>query len=294
MYRQFCDLVGRPADEVLNASDIPHLPISLYKTSLITTGVYSPEEIFESSTTTGQIPSRHAVFEPELYLDVTEQGFNAVFGKPVSAFKWFGLLPSYLERSNASLVYMVRHFISLGGCGFYIDQYENLEAEIMKCEESGTPTVLIGVSFALLEFCEAFDGRLNSTRVIETGGMKGRREEMTRSQLHKVLKDGLGVEQVYSEYGMTELLSQGWTKGEREFYCAPTLRVQIREIGDPFSYCPVGVRGAVNCTDLANVDSCAFIATDDAGVVYADGSFEIIGRLDGSEVRGCNLMFVER
>lgn len=291
VYHQFCQLMGRSPDKVLTFDDIPHLPIALYKHNLIQTNVYSPQIVFESSTTTGQTPSRHAVRSLELYQKVARKGFNDVFQKDVSSMKWFGLLPSYLERPNASLVFMVRDFIAQGGGGFYISDFAKLKEEIVQCEKENITVVLIGVTFALLDFAAFASLDLKSTLVIETGGMKGRRQEMTRSELHGELKSAFGVDQIYSEYGMTELLSQSWTKGGDLFYPSNTTRIHTREIMDPMAKHGIGKRGAINVTDLANIDSCAFIATDDAGVLNADGSFEVLGRLDGSEQRGCSLMF---
>jgi hypothetical protein len=277
---------------VQHASNIPHLPIALFKHNLIKTNAFEPEIVFESSTTTGQIPSQHAVRSLELYRKVSVRGFETAFGTHVSSLRWYGLLPSYLERPNASLVYMVEDFIHKGGGGFFISDYEKLNKELAKCESEGIPAVLIGVSFALLEFADQMSTGLRSTIVIETGGMKGRRRELTRAELHDELKSGLGTDKIYSEYGMTELLSQAWSDGSEKFRTAPTLKIGIREISDPMAKAQTGVRGAINVMDLANIDSCAFIATDDSGVRYDDGAFEVLGRLDGSEQRGCNLMFI--
>ena len=293
VYRQFCQLMRRIPDDVRHSDDIPHLPIALFKHNLIQTNAFQPEIVFESSTTTGQIPGQHAVRSLDLYRSVANKGFENAFGKKVSDLKWFGLLPSYLERPNASLVYMVRDFISIGGGGFFISDYEQLHREIAKCEQESTPAVLIGVTFALLEYAAQFSSQLNTTMIIETGGMKGRREELTRTQLHAELKSAFGLDKIYSEYGMTELLSQAWSKGAERFYPSSGMRIRIREITDPMAWAPLGTRGAINITDLANIDSCAFIATDDSGRRFADGSFEVLGRLDGSEQRGCNLMFGE-
>lgn len=291
VYRQFCQLMRRTPDDVRHVDDIPHLPISLFKHNLIKTNAFSPEVVFESSATTGQVPGQHPVRSLELYKSVSIKGFEDAFAKRVADVKWFGLLPSYLERPNASLVYMVQEFIALGGGGFFIENYDQLRNEISRCEEDSVQAVLIGVSFALLEYASSFASPLKTTVVIETGGMKGRRQELTRSQLHNELKAAFGINKIYSEYGMTELLSQAWSRGGEKFIPSSTMRINIREISDPIAIATVGTRGALNVTDLANIDSCAFIATDDAGLRYADGSFEVLGRLDGSEQRGCNLMF---
>jgi hypothetical protein len=290
LYHQYCQLIRRTPEDVHQACSIPHLPIALFKHNLIKTNEFQPEIVFESSKTTGQIPSQHAIRSLELYRAVAERGFEHAFGKKVSSIRWLGLLPSYLERPKASLVYMVGNFIALGGGGFFISDYGQLRDEIAKYEADGVSTVLIGVSFALMEYASYSSAPLNTTVVIETGGMKGRMRELTRMQLHDELKSALGVEKIYSEYGMTELLSQAWSDGTEKFFPSTTMRVQIREITDPMTEAPSGTRGALNVTDLANIDSCSFIATDDAGIRYADGSFEVLGRLDGSEQRGCNLM----
>ena len=294
VYRQFCDLIGRTPDFVTSATAIPCLPIRFFKSHDVVSGHFNPDVTFESSTTTGQIPSRHSVGSLSLYDEVATRGFESLTRKPIDRFTWLGLLPSYLERPNASLVHMVRRFVRTGGGGFFMDDLKALRDRITRLEASGKPTILIGVSFALLEFAEQFPQKLRHTMVIETGGMKGRREEITRVELHRRLASAFDLDFVCSEYGMTELLSQAWSFGDGLFRCAPTMRVRIRQLSDPLTYCRTGERGAINCFDLANIDSCAFIATDDAGVVYSEGAFEVLGRLDGSEQRGCNLMFTER
>ena len=293
-YRQFCDLIGRSSDDVDSVSNIPFLPIRFFKALGITTGDFAPDIVFESSTTTGQVPSRHYVRSLEWYQSVCEKGFSSVYETEPKDHAWYGLLPSYLERPNASLVFMVQHFVNNGGGGFYIDQFEALFDDIQDTLSSGRSIVLIGVSFALLAFVEKYTIDRPNLMIVETGGMKGRGKELTRAQLHGVLQRAFPSSPILSEYGMTELLSQGWTKGGERFYPASTMKVQIRELSDPLSIAPNGQRGAINCIDLANIDSCAFIATDDAGIVYDDQSFEVLGRLDGSEQRGCNLMFENR
>lgn len=289
VYRQFCELIGRTPDHISGVAEIPFLPIGFFKRNTVKTGTFDPAAIFESSGTTGQVPSRHFVRDIGLYDRLSEIGFHSVFGLPVDDFQWFGLLPSYLERPNASLVHMVRHLISKGGGGFFMDDLDRLLREV--ATSSAENKVLIGVTFAMLDLAERCDGELKVTHVIETGGMKGRRREMTRSEVHDKLKEAFGCETICSEYGMTELLSQAWSKGEGVFECSPTLRILGRDISDPLTIVEPGVRGAINCIDLGNLDSCAFIATEDAGVVFEDGTFEIHGRLDGSEQRGCNLMY---
>ena len=290
LYRQFCDLIGRVPDFISVAGQIPHLPIALFKSNSVQTGTFRPEAIFESSTTTGQIPSRHLVGSLEFYNKVSELGFRSVIGKAVSEFMWYGLLPSYLDRPNASLVHMVRHFMSLGGGGFFLNDYDELISQIRNTENN-RDIILIGVTFALLDLAEQYTGKLPVSYIIETGGMKGRRQEVTRQVVHETLGSAFGKSSIGSEYGMTELLSQAWSTGNGLFECTPTLKVRARDLSDPLMNVDAGTRGALNITDIANIDSCSFIATDDAGIVFEDGTFEVQGRLDGSEQRGCNLMF---
>ena len=294
VYHQFCDLIGRVPDVVTSVAQIPCLPIRFFKSHDVVTGRFSPDIVFESSSTTGQVPSRHAVGSLELYDEIATRGFEYLTRRKVDGFEWLGLLPSYLERPNSSLVYMVKRFIGRGGGGFYMTELDDLHTRVGQLEKSGKRAILIGVSFALLEFAEKFPGHLRSTRIVETGGMKGRREEITRGELHQTLTEAFDLDFVGSEYGMTELLSQAWSFGDGLFRCAPTLRVSVRQLSDPLTYCRPGERGAINCIDLGNIDSCSFIATDDAGVLQEAGAFKVLGRLDGSEQRGCNLMFTER
>ena len=290
-YQRFCDLVGRTPDVIQDYRSIPHLPIRLFKAHAIKSGPFVPEVIFESSSTTGQVPSSHAVRSLDWYYRVSELGFRHVYKRKPSEFQWLGLLPSYLERPNASLVYMVRSFIDQNNGGFFIDDFKGLEQRLLAARDSQEDVVLIGVSFALLAFAEQVQFDYSRLQVIETGGMKGRGRELTRVELHERLSTAFPNSVVCSEYGMTELLSQAWSLEGGLFYPSPTMRVSIRELSDPLSTAKAGVRGAINCIDLANIDSCAFIATDDAGLLYDDGTFEVSGRLDGSEQRGCNLMF---
>ncbi|MDX1407191.1 MAG: acyl transferase [Saprospiraceae bacterium] len=293
LYRQYCHLVGRLPDQAGDLAHLAFLPIQFFKQTLVSSNAQSPAIVFESSTTTGARPSRHGLWEPELYAKNARRGFEVATGQRVEDLTWLALLPSYLERPHASLVYMMRDFVARGqpGSGFFLDDFNALAGALRSCEERKQPAVLLGVSFALLDFAQAFPMSLQSTMIVETGGMKGRREEMTRATLHATLQRAFGVRRIGSEYGMTEMLSQAWSAGGGRFQCAPTLRVMTREIQDPLELC-VGRRGALNCIDLANIDSCSFIATDDTGLVHEDGTFEMFGRLDGSEQRGCNLMVI--
>ena len=294
LYRQYCDLVGRVPDRAGHLGDIAFLPIQFFKQALVSSNAQTPEIVFESSTTTGGTPSRHGLWDMDLYHRVARQGFAAVMGQNVEQLTWLALLPSYLERPNASLVTMLKDFVRRGqpGSGFFLDDLERLAEAVRACEEAGRPAVLLGVSFALLDFATHHAMPLRHTMVIETGGMKGRREEMTREALHRQLCEAFGLQVIGSEYGMTELLSQAWSPAIGRFQCAPTLRVLTREVHDPLML-SAGTRGAINCVDLANLDSCSFIATDDLGRVLDDGTFYMYGRLDGSEQRGCNLMVAD-
>lgn len=290
VYQQYCLLLHKDPRNVLDAADIPFLPIGLFRTHDIHTNAWHPQVVFESSTTTGQIPAKHAIRDLSFYHRIAGAGFRKVTGYDVSEFQWLALLPSYEERPHSSLIHMVREFIKEGKPGSRFISAEEAATALTEADSSGHSVALIGVSFALLDLIESQNFHLRNTIVIETGGMKGRKEEITRTDLHAKLKSGFHVDKVYSEYGMTELLSQAWSSGEGIFRSAPTLRIDIRDIYDPLQLVSAEVRGGINCIDLANVDTCSFIATDDLGLRYADGSFEVLGRFDASELRGCNLM----
>lgn len=292
LFKQYCDLVGKAPENTNSLQDLPFLPVRMFKKHRVITGAVRPDVIFQSSTTGGQTPSEHAVHDPGIYNRAARRGFEHVFGQSPSAFRWLALLPSYLERKDASLVYMIRQFMQSGlpGGGFFLNDYDALALAIEAGEKDGVPTICVGVSFALLDYAKQHGRRLKSTRLCETGGMKGRHKEITREQLHRILKDAFHIDEVSSEYGMTELLSQAWSTGQGEFTPAPTLKVLLRDLRDPFTILRSGMRGGINGIDLANVDSCAFIATDDIGIGVEDGRFRVLGRIDGSEQRGCNLM----
>jgi len=291
VYRRWCQLTGADPAAVKTPASIPALPISFFKTHPVTTTRFSPEQVFESSGTTGSQTSRHLVKDTEIYRESFLTAFTRVYGPPE---KWcvLGLLPSYLERKGSSLVYMVDELVRRSGhpqSGFYLDEHEKLCDTLQQLEKQEQPTLLIGVSFALLDFAAAFPQQLRHTIVMETGGMKGRRKELTRQELHALLQQGLGVKQVHSEYGMTELLSQAYSQGEGRFVCPPWMRVLVRDEEDPLQVRATG-RGLLSVIDLANCYSCAFIATEDVGTVYEDGSFEVWGRLDNSDIRGCTML----
>lgn len=285
LYRQYLELLGEKGMQ-------PFLPISFFKTREIRSGDWRPETFFESSGTTGQISSRHLVRNLDWYLDNARRGFTQFYGDP-SEWCFLALLPNYLERGHSSLVAMADYFIRLSKhpqSGFFLHDLEQLKDRIQECQRLGVKTLLLGVSFALLDFAEQFPLSLAGITVMETGGMKGRRKELTREELHAELTRAFGIPAIHSEYGMTELFSQGYARGGSIFAPASTLRVVATEVNDPFCVLPPGKTGVLNLIDLANVDTLSFIQTEDLGRVYAEGSFEVLGRLDAAELRGCNLL----
>lgn len=292
VYRSYCDLLAIDPAEVAQLSEIPFLPIDFFKQKEVKSFQGEAECIFTSSGTTGQIPSRHFVKSLRHYEESFVQCFEQFYG-PIEEFVILALLPSYLERKGSSLVYMANQLIEKSQkpeSGFYLDDMDRLYQQLLELEKRGQKTLLLGVSFALLDFVERYSVQLSHTLVMETGGMKGRRKELIRTELHQKLKEGFGVRQIHSEYGMTELLSQAYAT-EKGIYTAPSwMKVLIREVSDPFTILPPERNGLLNIIDLANWDSCAFIATEDLGVVHKDGRFQVLGRLDRSAVRGCNLM----
>ncbi len=293
VYRQWCDLTGVDASAIKTQTAIPALPISFFKTHTVTTTHFDPETVFESSGTTKTNTSRHLVKDTSLYRRSFLEAFTLFYGN-VKDWCILGLLPSYLERQHSSLVMMVDELIKLSGHpanGFYLDEHEKLSKTLKDLEAKDQKTLLIGVTFGLLDFVADFPQQLKHTIVMETGGMKGRRKELTRAEVHQLLRDGLGVDKIHSEYGMTELLSQAYSKGDGRFVCPPWMKVLVRDEEDPLSIKETG-RGLLQIIDLANRYSCSFIATEDVGMVYEDGSFEVWGRLDNSDVRGCSLLVV--
>lgn len=270
-----------------------YIPIRFFKEHrMVCNGVDTPL-IFESSGTTGQVPSRHFIHRPDLYNRVSRYAFQQVYGAQSRVI--LALLPNYLERGSSSLVYMVKDIIDtqgLPGSGFYLNNHNELAQAIAEHTSAGEPLMLIGVSYALLDFAERYQRPLpTGTVVMETGGMKGRKKEITRKVLHDALKQSWGLEMVHSEYGMTELLSQAYAIADGIFKPAVTMQVEVMDPYEPGKMLPAGNRGRLCITDLANIYSCAFIMTDDLGVVYQDGSFEVIGRIETSEIRGCSLMY---
>lgn len=293
LYKAFTDTLNINAKNVHSITDIPFLPISFFKTHKVLTGSGLPELVFESSGTTGSINSKHYVLDKNVYRQSILHGFQKYYGTP-SNYAIVALLPSYLERTNASLVHMVQLLMEESKHplnGFYLDNFSKLADTLNILETRKQNTILLGVTFGLLDFAEMYQIHLKHTIVVETGGMKGRREEWTRAQVHQYLKQRWQLNSIHSEYGMTELLSQSYSKDNGIFHPTDTIKVLVRDINDPLDVKETGT-GCLNIIDLANIYSCSFIATDDIGTVYADGSFEVIGRADHSALRGCSLMAV--
>lgn len=298
IYRQFCDGIKINPVEVDSVKKIPFLPISFFKTHEVKAGGFEAEIIFESSGTTQSTPSKHFVKEVQLYRKSFTTCFEKFYGPPQNKCI-LGLLPAYLERQNSSLVMMVDELIKAGNnplSGFYLYDHEKLHRTILHNELLKLPTLLIGVTYALLDFAEAYPMQLRHTIVMETGGMKGRREELTRAAVHERLQQQLGISLVHSEYGMTELLSQAYSKGDGIFHCPDWMKIVLRDEDDPFNIITTAdiqnkpQTGLINVIDLANIHSCPFIATDDVGKLHPNESFEVLGRSDSSDVRGCSLM----
>ncbi len=285
--------MGVDASLIKTHASIPALPISFFKTQTVVATDFTPQAVFESSGTTQTQTSRHLVKDLSLYESSFLHAFRQFYGE-VKDWCILGLLPSYLERQHSSLVYMVNELIGQSkhpDSGFYLDEHEKLAQTLTGLELQGQKTLLIGVTFGLLDFAAACPQKLNHTIVMETGGMKGRRKELTRAEVHELLQTGLGIDQVHSEYGMTELLSQAYSAGDGRFICPPWMKVMVRDAEDPLTIQPHG-RGILQVIDLANLYSCSFIATEDVGMVHEDGSFEVWGRLDNSDVRGCSQLVV--
>lgn len=298
VYHKYCNTLNVVATEVNSLQKIPFLPISFFKSHEIKTTNFTPEAVFESSGTTSTINSRHFIKDVSLYKKSFTTCFEQFYGSPQNKCI-LGLLPSYLERNNSSLVYMVNELIDLSNqnlSGFYLYNVEKLHSTLLHNEILKQPTLLIGVTYALLDFAEKYPMQLRHTIVMETGGMKGRREELTRKEIHRFLQKKLGVSLIHSEYGMTELLSQAYSKGDGIFHCPSWMKVLIREEDDPFTiYLATDVKdkpitGAINLIDLANIYTCSFIASSDIGRLNSNNSFEVLGRIDNSDIRGCSLM----
>jgi len=289
VYGKYIKALGKQAAKVNHFQEIPFMPIEFFKEQHVYCGEAPPERVFTSSGTTGMSRSQHAVASLALYDESFTEGFRKFYGNP-EAYRFFALLPSYLERTGSSLIYMAQKLISQSRfpeSGFYLEHTGEL---IHYLQQPSKKTILLGVSFALLDLAEQHVIDNPELVVMETGGMKGRRKEIVRAELHEILKSGFGVEAIHSEYGMTELLSQAYSKGEGIFKAPPWMKILIRDVNDPLTIMKNGRTGGVNVIDLANLYSCAFIATQDLGRCHPDGSFEVLGRFDTSDIRGCNLM----
>ena len=291
VYRSFCDLLYKHPSDIKRLEDIPFLPIQFFKSHNVVSTQNTVEKVFYSSGTTG-IESKHHIADLKLYEKSYVEGFSKFYGA-IEDYVVLALLPSYLEREGSSLIYMVNDLILRSKhleSGFFLNNYADLSQILYELEAKKQNTLLIGVSFALLDLVEQFQFNLKHTIVMETGGMKGRRKEMIRQELHNILKSRFGVNEIHSEYGMTELLSQAYSKGNGLFECPPWMKIMIRDTEDALSINKANKTGGLNIIDLANLNSCSFIATQDLGKVYDNDQFEILGRFDHSDIRGCNLM----
>ena len=286
-YKQYLSLLGINPSAITAIEQIPFLPIELFKSHDIYCGDGEPEKVFTSSSTTGMKPSRHMMQSLKHYERTFTAAFEQFYGA-AEGWSIYGLLPNYLQREGSSLIYMVDSLLKrCGSGGFYLDEYEQLLADM---EADPKPKILLGVSYALWDLAERYAPKLTNTIVMETGGMKGRREELSKEEFHKILTSAFGVDTIHSEYGMAELTSQGYSKGQGIFRSPAWMRVVVRDVNNPLKMLPAGSRGAISIIDLANISSCAFIATQDVGRTFADGAFMIEGRLTGADIRGCNLL----
>lgn len=294
VYRAFCDYLNKTENNVKNIYQIPFLPIEFFKQKSVISNRLKAQLIFKSSGTTGSERSKHLVADPDIYEQSFLKTFKTFYGN-TSDYCILALLPSYLERKDSSLIYMMNTLIAKSNqadSGFYLDDLSSLSDKLISLDRKNIPVLLIGVAYALLDLTGQTSFNLNNTIVMETGGMKGRRKEMVREELHEKLKKGFGVTEIHSEYGMTELLSQAYSKGSGLFKTPSWMKIICRDPEDPFSYLPPGKTGGINVIDFANIHSCSFIATQDLGRVYENDSFEVIGRFDHADIRGCNLMVV--
>ena len=293
VYQDFAKHLKKRPESITKLTEIPFLPVEFFRSHKVVTGDKPVQKIFESSATTGNLTGRHYVCDPGLYTESFVRSFRLFYGDPED-FMIAALLPSYTERENSSLVYMANELIKMSQnqlSGFYREQEEALIQNILSARETGKKVLLLGVSFALLDLAENRSPDLSGVIVMETGGMKGRRKEVTRSELHAVLKKGFNVPVIHSEYGMTELMSQAYSKGDGIFYCPPWMKIVLRDTQDPLTiFTEPGRTGGINIIDLANIYSCSFVSTGDLGRLHPDGGFEVLGRYDNSDIRGCNLL----
>lgn len=292
VYSDFISNLGIQVSEILKTTDIPFLPVEFFKTHYICSDDSPAEMVFTSSGTTGTTQSRHPVIDLGLYQQSYLEAFKTFYGQ-IGNYAILALLPSYQEREGSSLIYMVDDLIRQSGhpkSGYFLNNHAELAETLNELKQTNTHTLLIGVTYALLDFAESHSVEFPELIVMETGGMKGKRREMIREELHELLCQGFGVPAIHSEYGMTELLSQAYSKGGGVFHCPQWMRVNIRDTNDPLETLKPGQTGGINVVDLANINSCSFIATQDLGRLHPDGSFEILGRFDNSDIRGCNLL----
>ena len=292
VYNEFCNLMNVKVHEVKSLQQIPFLPIQFFKSHSVVSNKNPYQETFTSSGTSGIITSRHHVTDTSIYEESYQRGFAQFYGN-IQDYAILALLPSYLEREGSSLIYMVKNLIEATNnkeSGFYLHNYEDLINKLITLDASGQNVILIGVTYALLDLIEKHQFQLKNTFIMETGGMKGKRKEMIREDLHHQLCNGFGVSAIHSEYGMTELLSQAYSLGEGVFECPSWMQILIRDTEDALSYIENGKTGGINVIDLANINSCSFIATQDLGKKNPNNSFEVLGRFDNSDIRGCNLM----
>ena len=292
VYRNFCDFLAVNPAEIKQVKEIPFLPIQFFKSHDVLSSNSQIKETFTSSGTTGSITSRHLVTDVNFYEQSYRQAFAQFYGN-IEDYVVLALLPSYLDREGSSLIYMVSDLIQLSNncnSGFYLNNYSELIQKLISIDKSGQNVLLIGVTYALLDLVEIQKFDLQHTIIMETGGMKGRRREMIREELHEILCSGFGVPTIHSEYGMTELLSQAYSLGNGIFECPSWMQIFTRDTEDALSYIETEKTGGINVIDLANLNSCSFIATQDLGKLHGDGTFEILGRFDNSDIRGCNLM----
>ena len=292
VYRDFVKNLGIIAAEVKSIGNIPFLPIEFFKSHDVISGEGDADEVFTSSGTTGMAQSKHIVLDTGLYIQSFRRAFEIFYGD-ITKYAVLALLPSYLERDGSSLIYMADDLIRSTGndqSGYFLYDHKMLNDTLLSLKESKTPTILIGVTYALLDFAESHSIEFPELIVMETGGMKGKRREMVRKELHETLCAGFGVPVIHSEYGMTELLSQAYSKGAGIFHCPPWMQIRIRDTNDPLELLSNDQTGGINVIDLANINSCSFIATQDLGKAFSDGTFEVLGRFDNSDIRGCNLL----
>ncbi len=292
VYGRFVSHLGINPGQVKNSGQIPFLPIEFFKNHRIISGKEETTEIFSSSGTTGMTQSKHYVSDISIYTNSYRKAFELFYGD-IQNYAILALLPSYLERGGSSLIYMVDDLIAQSGnplSGYFLYDHQRLEDTLNLLKKSETPTLLIGVTYALLDFAESRALEFPELIVMETGGMKGQRKEMLRTELHEILCKGFGVSAIHSEYGMTELMSQAYSKGKGKFHCPPWMKVKISDPNDPMTLLEPEQTGGVNIIDLANINSCSFVASQDLGKCFKDGSFEILGRFDNSDIRGCNLL----